>query len=377
MKKIVFVTTIPESLGIFKGQLHFLNSYFDVYAISSNQEKLKLIAEKEGIKVIEISMVRLISIFRDIISMIRFITVFIKLRPDIVHGNTPKGGLLSILAAFIVRVPNRIYMCHGLRYQGYSGIMRKLLILMEYITCSCATKVLCVSDGVLETLKADQICKSKASVVLSGSANGIDLEYYKRDDVITSGDFYEKYNLSFHDFIYCFIGRIVKDKGVNELFEAFDYLSKKYKDIRLLIIGNEEGNLNPISEASDDIFLNNPHIRFVGIQADVRPFLSISDTLVLPSYREGLGVVLLEAAAMGVPCIASNVIRCNNVVIEGENGLFCNPKDVRSLIEIMEKIYLDTDLRIHIKSVTRQSIANRFEQKKVWEALLKEYQSLS
>lgn len=375
MKKIVFVTTIPESLGIFKGQLHFLKSYFDVYAISSNKEKLNAVAEKEGINIIEIPMVRLISIFKDIRGLIRFITVFMKLRPDIVHGNTPKGGLLSMLAAFIVGVPNRIYMCHGLRYQGYSGIMRKLLIFMEYITCTCATKVLCVSDGVLQTLKADNICVNKARIVLSGSANGIDLEYYKRDNIKVSNDFYQKYNLSSQDFIYCFIGRIVKDKGVNELLEAFNFLCKKHGDIRLLIVGTQEGNLNPISEVSNDILLNNPNIRFVGIQGDVRPFLAISDTLVLPSYREGFGIVLMEAAAMGVPSIASNIIGCNNVVIEGENGLFCNSKDVSSLLEVMEKVYLDTDIRIHIKSVTRQSIADRFEQKKVWEALLKEYQS--
>lgn len=375
MKKIVFSTTISGSLDIFKGQLKFLTQYFDVYAISSNQKQLKEIAEREGISFIEISMERSISIIKDLIGLIRFLKVIRKLRPDIVHGNTPKAAFLSMLSAYILRVPNRIYMCHGLRYQGYSGLFRIFLKLMEYITCSCATKVICVSNGVLETLKADKICFRKAILVLGGSANGIDLNYFNPEKLPKPFELYNLHNLSSNDFIYCFIGRIVKDKGINELFEAFNFLGKKYENIRLVIIGFEEGKLNPISEASRKMLNDDQKVRFVGRIVDVRPYLAIVDTLVLPSYREGLGIVLMEAAAMSVPCITTDVIGCNDVIIEGENGLFCKPYEVNSLITAMEKIYIDTELRKHIISVTRHSIAIRFEQKKVWAALLKEYQS--
>ncbi|OCW95421.1 hypothetical protein A9168_01810 [Macellibacteroides sp. HH-ZS] len=372
MKKLVFVTTIPISFHFFKGQLHYLKDYFDVFAISSQKAELKEIGEREGVEVIPIPMARPISLWKDIKSLILFVYTFLKLKPDIVHGSTPKGGFLSMIAAWGTRVPVRIYMCHGLRYQGTSGLLRQVLITAERITCACASHVLCVSKGVWETLKTDRICIGKPTVVLNGSSNGIDLDYYRRSKVTNRARLMRKYHITSSNFVFCFIGRVAQDKGMNELLEAFQHLSRKYSHLRLLIVGNEEKE-DPVSEQARLIMELSPYIYFAGFQKDIRPYLSISDALLLPSYREGFGMVLMEAAAMGVPSIASDIIGCNNVLIEGENGLFVRPHDVASLVEAMERIYTDKTLRDHIRNVTRRSIAARFEQKMVWQAYLNNY----
>ena len=154
-KKFFITTTIPATLGFFKGNLAYLNEVFEVYAISSQKDELNELGRKEGIKTFFIPMRRPISLFYDIVSLFRFIKLFLVERPDIVHGNTPKASLLSMLSAKFSGVKVRIYMCHGLRYQGTTGIMRLLLMKMEKITCTCATEVICVSKGVRNILIED------------------------------------------------------------------------------------------------------------------------------------------------------------------------------------------------------------------------------
>lgn len=373
MKKMVFVTTIPESLDFFKGQLKFLSTCFDISIIASPGENLYKIADREKVKAIAIPMKRPVSICKDLIALIRFIIVLARLRPDIVHGNIPKGSFLSMLAAFVCRVPHRIYMCHGLRYQGAKGIMRNILMLMERITCRCATRVICVSEGIKNTLATDKICRKKTRVLLNGSVNGIDLKYFNPAKVSLPEDFYQKHALSSDDFIYCFVGRIVKDKGINELCRAFLNIHSSYPNTRLLIIGNLEMEQNPVSVESLVAIQNNEAIRHLDFQQDIRAFLIRSDVLVLPSYREGFGMVLMEAGAMEVPVIASDIAGCNNVVIPDVNGILVTPRSVDSLEKAMLRLYKDRDYSRMLRSRTRNSIKERFDQQKVWQVALEEY----
>ncbi|MDR2917486.1 MAG: glycosyltransferase family 4 protein [Tannerella sp.] len=367
---MVFVTTVPESFIFFKGQLSYLSEYFDICAISSQVNELDKVGQSENIKTVGIPMKRPVAPLHDIFLLLRFIRVFKKLKPDIVHGNTPKGSFLSLIAAYLTGVPVRIYMCHGLRYQGTSGIFRKVLMSMERVSCKCATTVLCVSEGVRKTLVEDRIT-DKAKVVLHGSSNGLDFNFFDKKHY-SEYSLRQQYNLSDHDFVFIFVGRIVKEKGVDELLYAFDKMSRKYPDIKLFFVGEAEKQ-DPISPASEIIIKENKSIHYFGLQKDIRPYLALSDTLVLPTYREGFGMVLLEAAAMGVPTIASDIIGCNNVVIEGENGLLVKPKDKESLLEKMELMYNNEQLRHTLKNNTRESACRRFEQKMVWNALLEEY----
>ncbi len=375
-KKFVIVTTIPATLGFFRGNLKFLSDTYDICAVSSDKEKLETFAGSEGVASHYIPMKRQISLVSDFVSLFRFILFFLKQRPDIVHGNTPKGAMLSMLAAWLTRVPVRIYMCHGLRYQGTQGKMRKLLMWMERLTCSCATQVISVSKGVRSTLISDDVCKEKKIMVVGdGSAAGIDLARFdisKVDSTIVR----EQLGIPPSDFVFIFVGRIVKDKGINELVSAFTRLSEE-NNLHLILVGAEERELNPISNDTRKQIEANAQIHAVGRQADVRPYLNCADAFVFPSYREGFGMVLIEAQAMGVPCISSDIIGCNEIIIPGENGELIPAKDADVLYERMKDWVEHPDKVAYMARNARRLVAERYEQKMVWNALLETYRKLS
>ena len=380
MKKIIWVTTVAQSMGLFRGQLNYLSKHFHLTFVSSNGEdetELIVKGEKEGIPVHEIPMSREISLVKDIKSFFYIIWYFQKEKPDTVHGNTPKGGLLSMMAARISGVPTRIYMCHGLRYQGCSGLKKKLLMSMEKLSCSCATHVICVSDGVKETLVANGLCTPKKSLVIGyGSCNGIDTSQF--DALAYSQDERQalrtKFGIADDEFIFIYMGRIVKDKGINELVEAFSRYRKEYPKVRLMMLGAFEDELNPVLPNTAALIKNNKQgVVYCGKQSDVKPFLAASQCLVLPSYREGFGMVLMEAGAMGLPVISSDIIGCNNVVNTNENGLLVQPGSVDDLYSKMKMMVENKELYRKFASNTRLSIQRRFEQKKLWEKYLEFY----
>lgn len=376
-KKFFITTTIPATLGFFKGNLAYLNEVFEVYAISSQKDELNELGRKEGIKTFFIPMRRPISLFYDIVSLFRFIKLFLVERPDIVHGNTPKASLLSMVSAKLSGVKVRIYMCHGLRYQGTTGIMRLLLMKMEKITCACATEVICVSKGVRDILIEDGICaKNKVVVIHHGSASGIDLDYFKIDSSLQNTDVREKLGISLTDFVFIFVGRIVKDKGVNELISSFEKLHSQINSVHLILVGSEEKDLNPISKKNRETIETHLNIHAVGRQIDIRPYLLSSDAFVLPSYREGFGMVLLEAGAMGLPCITTNISGCNEIVIQGENGEIIPPRDENALYEKMKDWVVHKDKLAYMSSHARSFVENRFDKKTVWLKLLDEYNRL-
>lgn len=376
-KKVFYVvTTIPSSLHFFKGQLSYLSDDFDLVAISSDRYALEQFGNEEGIKTYCIPMKRVISLWDDFGSLIRFLVFFRRTRPDIVHGNTPKASFLSMVAAKLTGVSTRIYMCHGLRYQGYSGPMRSLLKIMERISCYCSTTVLCVSNGVKKALIADRICKaSKLKVVGNGSVNGIDIEKFCRKNVPMEN--HSTMMKVKKEFIFCFVGRIVKDKGVNELVAAFKQLVGLYNDIKLVIVGSFEDSGNSVATITRSEIESNPNIRYLGKQKDVRPFMCMSDVFVLPSYREGFGMVLMEAGALEVPCITTDISGCNEIIQDGVNGRIIPSRNEGALYEAMRWFYEHRDDEVkEMARRARHMIIERYEQQKVWKAFLEEYHSL-
>lgn len=369
-------------MGFFKGQLKFLSDHYDITFVSSNEEnpnELQERAKAYGVSYYEIPMSREISLGTDIQSLFRFLRYFAKEKPDAVHGNTPKGALLAMLAAKLTGVKTRIYMCHGLRYQGCSGLKRKILIAMEKLTSRCATHVLCVSDGVRETLQADGICSTqKSRVIGSGSCNGIDMSQFNPTAYSEEQkkELRARYGIAPDEFVFISMGRIVKDKGVNEMVRAFIRYRKENPMVRLMILGAFEDALNPVDEEVASIIRENKEgVVFCGRQQDVKPFLAASQCLLMPSYREGFGLVLMEAGAMGLPVISSDIIGCNNVVTK-DNGLLVPPKDVEALYSAMRTMVEDKKLYQRFASSTRPSIINRFEQQALWHKFLAFYQSI-
>lgn len=373
--KLYISTTIPLTFIFFKGQPRLWKEVFDVCAISSEPDKLKQFADEEGIAYRYIPMKREISLFSDVVSLIKWILFLFTERPYIVHGNTPKASLISMVAAWITRRPVRVYMCHGLRYQGTEGSLRNLLQLMEKITCGCATHVVCVSKGVANVMINEGLCpKEKIRVVGYGSSGGVDIERYNPNKI--ESNVRSELNIPEDAFVFAFVGRIVKDKGINELVAAFDHINKKYPNTHLLLVGPVETVQNPVDESTFKTIEKNENIHAVGMQKDVRPYLKASDAFILPSYREGFGMVLVEAGAMGLPCITTDITGCNEIIVPGENGTIIRPRNMEALRNEMEKWVSNPDMVKEMASNARKMVIERYDSRIVRKQYFEFYKSL-
>lgn len=373
-KKLYRITTISGSLnGLLKGQLKFLNNYFEVVGVASDTGNLKDVEEQQGVRTINIKMAREISLLQDIKSLWALYKLFRTDRPDIVHANTPKASLLSMVAAWAARVPNRIYLVTGLRFETTRGAKRFILKTMERITCLCATKVIPEGDGVKNTLIREKITRKPLQKIHNGNINGIDMSHFNRtEEVIAKASSIRKPGA----FTFVFIGRMVKDKGINELIESFNKITKVREDVRLLLLGKFEDELDPVLPTTKEIINNNKLIDFVGYQTDVRPYLVASDVLILPSYREGFPNVVLQAGAMGIPCIVTDINGCNEAIINGENGIIIPKQNSNALYEAMDHLINNKELYNKMAQNARPLISSRYDQKDLWNALLEMYNSL-
>lgn len=371
-KKFFVVTTIPDALKFLSGQYGLIKESFDITAISSQRENLEAAGLKYGVKVHYIPMEREISLLIDSFALLRFIQYFRRERPTVVHGNTPKGGLLSMMAAWITKVPVRIYVCHGLRYQGCEGFKRKLLMLMEKISCCCATHVITVSYGMKKMLKEDRITDKEPIVVWNGSISGVDAERFDPGRQFDKEKIRDSIGLASDNFVLTFVGRIVKDKGIDELVDAFTALVEKHPDMRLVLVGTIEEEGNPISPSAKKTIQNHPAIIALGERYDIPEILSVTDLFVFPSYREGFGLSLMEAGAMGVPAVATDIIGCNEVLVDGETGVLIPPHSSTDIVNVVDKLYTNKDLMKLMGENCRAHILSKYEAKK----LLKEYVNL-
>jgi glycosyltransferase involved in cell wall biosynthesis len=377
--KIIRITTVPISLNILlKGQLNYIaNNGFEVLGVSSPGKELEEVAKNEGIDVAELSMTRTINLFRDIRSLWLFYRMCRRERPTIVHSHTPKAGIVGMLGARLAGVPIRLHDVAGLPLMEAKGIKRCLLNFVEKLTYRCATRVYPNSKGLVDfILKNNFTSKEKLFFLSNGSSNGINTVQYDSILLCSEQQYLFKQSLKMmpNDFVFIFVGRLVGDKGINELIQAFSNLN--LLNTKLLLVGPMESQLDPLKSDTIEIIKLNPNIISVGFQEDVRPFLAISNCLVFPSYREGFPNVVMQAGAMGLPSIVTDINGCNEIIIEGENGTIIPSKNVIALKDAMFKMYNDKEWRVKLSANARYLITSRYEQKVVWEALIKEYNSI-
>ncbi|ATA89104.1 glycosyltransferase family 1 protein [Capnocytophaga stomatis] len=378
MIKLFRTSTIAASLDtLLKGQLRFLNQYFEVTAISGYDERLEKVQQREGVKTHPIEMQRSISPIRDFVSLVKLYLYFKKEKPEIVHSITPKAGLLTMLAGKLAGVPIRIHTFTGLIFPSKTGMMQKLLISMDRLLCWSATHVYPEGNGVKNDLINYKITSKPLKVIANGNVNGIDLVFFSKDQVSQEDKekLRQKLNIAHNDFIFIFVGRLVGDKGINELVKAFKNL--KVSNLKLLLVGPMEEKLDPLKPESIIEIEKNKDIIYVGFQKDVRPFFAISDALVFPSYREGFPNVVIQAGAMELPSIVSNINGCNEIIIEGENGIIIPAKDTEELEKKMKLLFTDKDFYNKLKQNSRRMITERYEQSVVWKAILEEYKKLT
>ena len=379
-KKLVRITTVPLSLDkILDGQLAFMNNHYEVIAVSSEKEYLTRCAKNEGVRFKHIEMTRKITPIKDFISLIKLISFLKKERPLIIHSHTPKAGILAMLASKITNIPIRLHTVAGLPLMEEKGNKKKMLELIEKLTYSFSTFVFTNSNGLYKyIIENNYVSKNKLKVIGNGSSNGVDVNYFSPTSVSEKEK--EKLKLSLgileNDFTFVFVGRIVADKGINELINAFDTISFQNNAIKLLLVGEQESHLDPLNENTLKLISTNKNIIKTGFQKDIRPFLAVSDALVFPSYREGFPNVIMQAGAMELPVIATNINGCNEIIVNEKNGVLIELKNNGAIVKAMVRLIEDEAFYKNLKSNARSMIVSRFERKVICEKILYEYKEM-
>ena len=368
-KKIIRITTVPGSLETFcHGQLSELQRRgYEIVAVSSPLPDLQVIADREGVRTLAVPMERHISPVSDLRSLWQLIRLFRRERPDMVHSMTPKAGLLSMLAARLTGVPVRAHTFTGLIWPTATGTKRKILMATDRILCSCATHILPEGQGVLNDLANFGITHKELRILGNGNVRGIDPDYYNPDDPEVKAGAAALRKPDVLTFI--FVGRVVRDKGIVELVEAFSRLHAAHPATRLILVGAQETALDPLPQATRDAIGRNDAILAVGSQKDVRPWMAAADVLAFPSYREGFPNVVLEAGAMSLPSIVTDINGSREIVRDGFNGLVVPPHDVQALHDAMLLMLSDADKRRQMASVARKRVLDNWSREIVSNAL--------
>lgn len=377
-KKIIRITTVPVSLNVLlKGQLRYIQNHYEVIAVSGSGTDLVEVERREGVRIFPIEMHRTISPLKDISSIYQFYKFLKKEKPFIVHSHTPKAGFVAMIASYLAGVPNRLHTVAGLPLMETRGIKRRILLIVEKLTYFLSTLILPNSYGLKDFIIKNRLTsEDKLKILGNGSSNGIDLTYFQ-SSIATRTESYsiiEKYGLD-DKLIFLFIGRIVSHKGIEELLNAFAQINNKHQHTILLLVGDLEDFLYPLSTETKQNLLH-PCVIRVGYQTDIRCYLELADIFVFPTYREGFPNVVLQACAFNLPCIVTDVAGCNEIIQNNENGILIPPKDTEKLAEAMEFLTLNTKIRKELGEGNRRGVEKKFQQPVIWELLLNLYNSL-
>lgn len=370
--RVLHAVTVSKSLKFMKGQLSYLkNLGYEVSVVSSPGKEIDTFAEMEKVNIKQIKMAREISPLSDIISLIKVIRYLLKYRPHIVNTGTPKAGLLLSVAAWLTRVPIRVYTVRGLRLETASGYKRKILLFTERIACLCSHRIIAVSESLRKRIIELKLAPKEKIVVLgSGSSNGIQVSRAQELSKMNVD-----INVEADSFRIGFVGRITKDKGIIELLQAFRNLRKKYHNIKLIILGDFETG-DPIPDSERRYIETDPNILFLGFQQNPFPYYKFMDIFVLPSHREGFPNVCLEAALMGLPIITTNATGAIDTVIDGKTGLIYEVGNVKQLEEKIEFLIRNPEIRKKMGIEGKKWITKEFSSERIWNGLDNLYKAL-
>ena len=284
-----------------------------------------------------------------------------------------------MIAAKLAGVPHRLHTIAGLPLLEAKGAKRWLLDTVEKITYACATKIYPNSYGLNEIVLKNKYTKnSKLKVIGNGSSNGIDIEHFslKKLNQEKVNTLKNNLNIQNEDIVFTFVGRLVADKGINELISAFKKICATYNNIKLLLVGTFESELDPLQKETLAEIKTNSNILSVGWQTDVRPYFAVSDALVFPSYREGFPNVVMQAGAMSLPSIVTDINGCNEIIAHNINGIIIPPKNEYKLYEAILEMVENSEKREQMANISRAVICKSYKREVIWGALLQEYKDL-
>ena len=372
-KKIIRTVTVPQSICFFEEvMMRMKGDGYEVVVVTSPGEELDDFRKRYPDEtVIEVPMERHISLIRDLKALFKMIVVLRREKPYVVHSMTPKAGLVSMMAAWLTGVPVRIHTFTGLVWPTAAGLKRKILMATDWITCACATHIIPEGRGVLEDLKNHNVCRKPMRVLGYGNVRGVDMERFNPDRFADVEKDESKFS-------FVFVGRIVGDKGINELVEAFVRLNKEYPETKLSLVGNFEADLDPLKPETIEAIESNSNIYACGAKYgdDLLTEYMKSDCFVMPSYREGFPNTVMEAGAMGLPSIVTDINGSREIIINGENGIIVPSKDADALYKAMKQIVQDSSARERMAANARPLIESRFEKSFVQGCLIEFYEEI-
>jgi glycosyltransferase involved in cell wall biosynthesis len=381
MRRLVHVLSVPDSLVFLRGQIAFMRERgWDVSVVTSPGPELDAFGKQEGVPVYGIPLRRAITPGADLVSLARLTALLRKLKPDIAHAHTPKGGLIGTLAAAAARVPTRVYHMRGLPLMTATGRRRALLTATERTACAAATHVLCVSHSLRDVALELKLCRpDKIEVLLRGSGNGVDARGRFNPEQVPAAarvEVRQKAGIGPDAMVFGFIGRLVVDKGIGELAAAWHEVREALPGAHLLLAGVWEPQ-DPVPGTVRSALENDPRVHMLGFRRDTPVLYSAMDAIVLPTYREGFPNVPLEAAAMQRPVIATRIPGCVDAVDENVTGVLVPPRDAAALRGAMIRVGSDDELRTRLGTAGRARVLESFERERLWQALSDRYDRLT
>lgn len=378
MKNVLHVVNISFVIPYFLGeQLHyFRDKGYQEYIACTHSEELLEFSQKYGFDFFSIDILRKISIWKDIKAVLGVAFYIKNNRIDIVVGHTPKGALIAMIAAYIMRVPIRIYFRHGLVYETSRGVKRMLLMSMDRLAALLATRIVCVSPSVYKKSLEDHLNSATKQVVLSkGTCNGIDVTRFSNKNLNENRlvDLRMSLGIKSDDFVIGFTGRLVRDKGIIELVDAFTQFRKRHPNAILLLVGMLEER-DALPENTVRLIKGSSCVINTGYVPNfmIEYYYGLMDIFVLPSYREGFPTSVLEASAMNLPVITTRVTGCIDAIVEKQTGVFV-AHTPESILNAMEIFYEDEGLRIQYGYNGRKFVVANFERHIIWENIEKLY----
>ena len=358
--------------------MEWLTEEYEVVGIcspgaSSSTESTPIQGEPEieeliygGMRLIEVPIARHISPWQDVKSLFMLWRVLRKERPDMVHSMTPKAGLLGMTAAWLAGVKVRMHTFTGLIFPWRKGLLRRVLWTTDALTCAFATIVNPEGEGVRKQLAEARVTRKKMHIIANGNINGVDLTRFTpgagREEMRTKLGFDEE------NVVFTFVGRLVRDKGIPELVDSFVRLHAEHPEARLVLIGPEEPELDPLPEDTRQIMKEHPSILCPGSQRNIPEWLAAADVYSLPSHREGFCNSLLEAGAMALPSITYDICGCNDSV-DDETGILVPPYEAEALYSAMKQLLSTPAMRQQLGQAARQRMEERFDRRYVWREL--------
>ncbi|MHC5075152.1 MAG: glycosyltransferase family 4 protein [Planctomycetota bacterium] len=377
--KIAIITTVDRSLdGLFPEFFPFLiEKGYDVVGICADGPFAKNVVD-QGIRVIEIPMTREITPLRDLKCLYQMYRVFRREKFDIIHYSTPKAALLAAVAGHLVGCPARLYTLRGLVHTGLSGFRKKFAKYSEKISCRAAHRIIAISKSLKEEAVQEGILeKERIEVLGSGSSKGVNIHKFQLTKNIKSNAAKIRDDLGIRDddILIGYAGRFTPEKGLVELYQACMNIRKIDKRIYLIWIGYQD-HRRPLPEKFFISISNNPGVFLVPWTKSIVSYMAATDIFVLPSYRDGFGNVLIEAAALEKPVIGTDISGVRDALVDGVNGMLVTVKDVVSLEKALKELIDNPDRRIQMGKSGREWVVENFDRSVVWKRLIDVYEDM-